>query len=220
MITSSYSDRDIQFLSESNKLEGLSEIQYEKNLPPEGYLGAYLMVKHEAALKVPLSTKKIEQWYCLIQENDKTAADINQSLTSVIENINDRLESLRQNKESSEIVSAIGQSLYEVEKTKPFKKDNGRIARLIANYIAKFCRIPPLVFNSSEKESYLSAIEKDNASDFIQMIKSKIREVVYDQMGNEYFLKEDFGNSASYYCPDNNKTIIKEWHDLNKLKDQ
>ena len=193
MINNSYSPRDIEFLSESNLLEGLPEIKYKKNLPPEGYLGAFLIAKSEASKKTPLSAKRVEFWHSMMQNanNDNDSESNDQTISSIVDNINKRLDTLKTKHESSDIVTAIAESLHEFEKTQPFKKDNGRVARLVANYIAKFCRVPSLVFKNSEKELYASSIKEENASGFVKLLKNKIREAVYDPMGNECTLIEE-----------------------------
>lgn len=61
----------------------------------------------------------------------------------------------------------------------PFDDGNGRIARLLMNYILKKNNLPPVVIKSSEKEKYLTALQKADAKDINSFIKYIANQLIW-----------------------------------------
>lgn len=63
------SEREIQFLNESNRIEGIHEIDYSSEkfqVPEKGHFGAYLSSQEAAREHRPLTTKMIRTWQALL----------------------------------------------------------------------------------------------------------------------------------------------------------
>jgi Fic family protein len=55
----------------------------------------------------------------------------------------------------------------------PFDDGNGRVARLIMNYILLKNNYPPVIIKSEDKESYLTALQKADTSRYVQINQEK-----------------------------------------------
>lgn len=53
----------------------------------------------------------------------------------------------------------------------PFDDGNGRVARLIMNYILLKNNYPPVIIKSEDKESYLTALQKADTGDIVSLIE-------------------------------------------------
>ncbi|MDR3309343.1 MAG: Fic family protein, partial [Tannerella sp.] len=67
----------------------------------------------------------------------------------------------------------------------PFADGNGRVARLIMNYILAFHNQPPALVFTEDKQQYFDALEKSRETDNIQ----EIRDFLYSQQ-EKYFMQE------------------------------
>src|ERR1700757_22456 len=74
------------------------------------------------------------------------------------------MEMYRKNSIKDAIVTA-SQLHYSFIRIHPFDDGNGRVARLLVNYVLMKNNYPPIVIKSSEKEKYLTALNKADVGD-------------------------------------------------------
>ena len=85
--------------------------------------------------------------------------------------MNDLLSWYDKNKEILSPVQLAAEFHYRLVCIHPFDDGNGRVARLIMNYILLKNNYPPIIIKSTDKESYLTALQKADTGDIISMIE-------------------------------------------------
>lgn len=83
----------------------------------------------------------------------------------------DLLKWYNSNKEKYHPVQLAAEFHYRFVCIHPFDDGNGRVARLIMNYILFKNNFPPVVIKSEDKESYLTALQKADTGDIISLIE-------------------------------------------------
>jgi hypothetical protein len=228
-----YNLRAIEFLAESGKIDNIpidyTSSEYQK--VGQGYFGAFVDSQSDARKKEPLNLRKIVHWQEMIADEDlvkvkekETKSTENEedfsSLSSLITQIN---QSLIQAKwyDDVEFCKIVGNSLQQLTQLHPFpEKDNGRIARLIANYIATYCGKPLIVFKSTtgEKEAYQIAVASPEKMWIF--IAQKIQEAVFSLDGTLMVPipskseedKERMG--ILYQSISSDEKLLVQWHKL------
>ena len=85
--------------------------------------------------------------------------------------MNDLLIWYNENKDKMNPVQLAAEFHYKFVCIHPFDDGNGRVARLIMNYILLRNEYPPVIIKSEDKENYLSALQKADIGDINAIIK-------------------------------------------------
>lgn len=85
--------------------------------------------------------------------------------------MNDLLNWYNENTEILHPVQLAAEFHYRFVFIHPFDDGNGRVARLIMNYILLKNNYPPVVIKSDDKESYLTALQKADTGDIVSLIE-------------------------------------------------
>ncbi len=244
-------DRMVSFLQESNKIEGIDNIDYSQPAnqnPEKGHFGAFVISQQSAIENKPLTIRMIRQWQSLItkeqQENKHHIEDneighirspnlpknvrvgrhvpphydnVPTLLDALIEKINEKLNSKKikeLKKDDAKFVKFIGKYFLEFEKIHPFADGNGRVGRLLMQYIATRCSRPIIVIPVKERNAYIDAHE--SREDMRNYIAKKVQDAIFGE-GKTLFIKTKqlSGASSKYQSLDGKTTLIYEWHSLN-----
>lgn len=224
--------RAIEFLTESSKIDDIS-INYtspEHQTVGKGYFGAFIDSQADATKREPLNLHKIVHWQQMIADEDLSKLEDPSyseskeknlsSLSNLLIQVNQSLEE-RKWYDDAEFCKIVGNSLKEFTELHPFlDKENGKMARLIANYLATYCGKPLLVFKStsSEKDAYQIAIASPQGMWIF--IAQKIQEAVYSLSGElmvpmPVSREEDkLRMSTMYKSTSSNEELLVQWHKI------
>lgn len=242
-------DRMIEFLNESNRIEGIHEIDYrDPNFQKfdEGHFAALVQSQENALENEKLSIQKIEHWQGLLAQEqiplghiiDKDAvghvrspdlprnvkvgartashySQVLQQLDALIDTINERLRSPDQFQDDVKYCQFLGSVFQRFEEIHPFVDGNGRVGRLIVNYIATYCKRPLIIFRSesSERNEYNEAHKSSKA--MIQYMAKKIQEVIFGLNGDLLVKSDDLSGATSRYkSTHDDYQELYEWHEL------
>lgn len=138
--------------------------------------------------------------------------------TNLIEKINEGLKDQEKLKDDSEYCKFLATTFFEFQKIHPFADGNGRTGRLIAIYIATFCKRPIIIFDSEmiKRNRYYDAHK--SPEDMTRFIAGKIQEVVFG-LNNKLLVKKDqlSGATSLYQTEDGQYQEKYEWHVLEPL---
>ena len=179
----------------------------------KGHFGAFILSQNRAKNYEPLTIPEIKKWQKLIteeqvlhnhhieqkeighirgpllQKNVRVGPHIPPHfshvptlLDSLVEEIN---ESLKKNnfRDDVEFCKFLGSSFQKFEAIHPFADGNGRVGRLIANYIAAYCRRPIIVFESEMTERNEFYRAHDSEKKMWCFMAKKIQEAVFGTDG-------------------------------------
>lgn len=232
---SNSSHRMFEFLNESNRIEGIKEVDYHKDQRfrtlEKGHFGALVDSQNLAEACKPLSVRKIKQWQGLLTR-EQLALDQHQHieeaeigsirnasslpknvrvgnhvppdytrvptlLDHLIEEINEKLKDQAKLADDAEYCKFLGWAFQQFESIHPFADGNGRTGRLIASYIATYCRRPIVVFNSEmiERNRYYAAHVSPEAMG--KFMANKVQEVIFG-MNREILFKNKHLGGATY----------------------
>lgn len=229
-----YNLRVIEFLTESSKIDNI-QIDYaspKHQKIRQGYFDAFIESQADARKKDPLNLRKIVHWQHMIADDDTTqlegkvtspleSEEVLSSLQDLLEKVNQSLAECKWYNDV-EFCKLLGNTLQQFTHLHPFpaEKENGRMARLLANYIATYCGKPLLVFKSTsaEKKAYQIAIASQEKMWIF--IAQKIQEAVFSLNGELMFpspstKKEDTGRMGILYkSTSGNEELLIQWHQL------
>jgi hypothetical protein len=208
MKTTAPLDYLMEFLTENSALEGLSEPPGALGPTPTGHGAALMDSQKSAADRRPLHVEDITRWQNQLTGSLSTVTS--KALTELVEDINNNLGPSRPSS-IVDVVQLIADSLHRFHAINPFPSANGRLERLLANYIATFCAVPILIFRARERDQLA-----DGFHDVVAMrlyVADKLREAVFDREGNLLLRDQAFGSTDSYRNPSGG-TLLVEWHEL------
>ncbi|MBA2368485.1 MAG: Fic family protein [Candidatus Protochlamydia sp.] len=242
-------DRMMQFLNESNQIEGIIEIDYHKQkefqVVGKGHFEALINSQQMAENCEPLTVGKIKSWQGLLtreqlscghiideneighirshslQKNVRIGSHIPPDFSAVptlldhlVEQINEGLKDQKKLSDDTEFCKFLGSSFQKFESIHPFADGNGRTGRLLANYIATFCKRPIIVFSSEmkEKNEYYAAHKSEKAMGYY--MAKKIQETIFGFNGQILFRDKNFGTTTKYQSADGKYQESYEHHAL------
>lgn len=209
-----------------------------------GHFGAFLLSQQAAASGEPLSIKKIKEWQRLITTEQRPYVPIDDEevghlrspalpknvrigshippgyndvptlLDALIERTNEVLKNYKHMDDVSFSIF-LGSTFLEFEKIHPFADGNGRVGRLIANYIATYYGRPIIVFNSEmiERNAYLRSHDSKEA--MIIFMAQKIQEAVFGIDGKVLIRTKVLpGSSGEYVSEAGGQKTVVHWHHL------
>lgn len=134
-------------------------------------------------------------------------------LDYLVEQINEGLKDQENLKDDAKYCAFLGRSFQRFESIHPFADGNGRTGRLIANYIATYCRRPIIVFNSEyiEKNRYYDAHE--STTHMGQFMAKKVQEVIFGSKGQILFRL----NENVYQSLNKDESLSYSWNGLQAL---
>jgi Fic family protein len=195
-------ERTIQFLNESNRIEGINEIDYCNSSyqdPSKGHFGAFNASQQAGAERTALTHKMLRSWQALLGREQKEQTGTHTSeeeighirgpnlqknvrvgrhvppewkfvplhLQNYLEDLNEDLAANHANYRANEkaFVQFAAAYFLRFERIHPFGDGNGRMGRLIANYLATYCDRQTIIFPSeySMRNRYIEAHESNEA---------------------------------------------------------
>jgi Fic family protein len=242
----------MQFLNESNRIEGIKEIDYQKQkefqILGHGHFEALVQSQQMAIDREPLTIGKIKSWQGLltreqlscghsIEENEighirshslqknvrigthlpPDFSNVPTLLDHLVEQINEGLKEQEKLQDDTEFCKFLGRSFQKFESIHPFADGNGRTGRLVANYIATYCKRPIIVFSSEikEKNEYYAAHKSEEAMGYF--MAKKIQETLFGFNGQILFRNKDFGTTTNYQSADGQYQESYEHHLLSRF---
>lgn len=88
------------------------------------------------------------------------------------------------------------------------------MAGLLTNYLALRLSIPLIIIRKNEQGAFRQALQDPLQTRLF--LARKLKECVYGEKGDLFFLIKDYGTSAVYKSPSQAGQEIIEWHELNE----
>ncbi len=212
------------FLHESDNLAGIKkEVKYPKstNSKEKGHYGALLQAINSANKHELLNLKKIRDWQSLITEESgglkiKQTSESDSELNTLIDKINLNLKSFWKNSpDTIEIANLMGEVLFEMGNKKLGLGSDGRVERIILNYINFSIDQPVVIFYSGDKDLYEQAMTNSYLAK--TFIANKISEIVISPRGDllKRISTPDLSEATyTYKSLASGEKMRIEWHSL------
>lgn len=140
-------------------------------------------------------------------------------LDHLIEQINEQLKDQKKLANDDEYCKFLGWAFQKFESIHPFADGNGRTGRLLANYIATYCKRPIIVFNSEFKERNFYYKSHSSSESMARFMAFKVQEVIFGLNKELLFKKQiDEGETIVYQTENGNYQESYEWHSLRPIK--
>jgi hypothetical protein len=199
----------IEFLAESNALEGLSEPAGTLDATATGHSAAPMDSQRRAEARTPLQAEVLVRWHRQVTDG----APLTGPRPALAALLRDLISSLNRGQPTkiADVVQLIADSFHRFYAIKAFPDANGQVGRLLANYIATCCGAPILIFRRKDRRELARGI-----NDILAMrlyVAAKLREAIYDEEGNLMLRTKSFGSTDVYRAPQG-RTILLEWHEL------
>lgn len=213
--------------------------------PERGHFGAFILSQNQAVAHEPLDAKKIRKWQELVTREQPKSVHIDDEaighirgpslkrnvrigshlppswehvptlLQCLIEDINEGLKDQEALKEDDVFCEFLGNSFQKFMAIHPFADGNGRVGRLLANYILTYCGRPIMVFNSEmiERNRYYDAHKTKKLMG--AFMAGKLKEAIFGIDGALLNQKEVLsGSTCRYEDREGSETECYEWHKL------
>lgn len=158
-------------------LKTLIEINNQKD--------CYNYILSKVTLKSPISEEWIKKVHKILTKdtydkrlgeykNNDYITEINgsySSIDSVQNNMKKLIEKINSTKlkDNEEIIKMAAYAHNVIEKIQPFASGNGRIGRVLANYILMINDLPPIIIYNEDKKYYYAALEKFTTKEDISL---------------------------------------------------
>lgn len=137
-------------------------------------------------------------------------------IDALIESINEKLKTNKLTNDA-EYCFFLGSSLQRFEEIHPFADGNGRVGRLLTNYIATYCGRPIIVFNSEKYECNRFYKAHQSKKAMAAFLSDKIKEAVAGFNGSLIFPSgKSSGSSIEYQTSDGRNKEIVNWCQLDQ----
>jgi hypothetical protein len=242
--------RVVTFLNESNRIEGITALDYaspKNQTTNSGHFGAFILSQKSAEEHEPLTIRKIKDWQKLITTEQKTVGvdiedeavghirspqlqknvrignhippnynEVPTLLDALVEDINEKLRDPETLKDDASYCRFLGEAFQRFESIHPFVDGNGRVGRLIANYIATYAGKPLIVFKSEYRENNIYYKAHESPEAMAVFMAFKVQEAVFGINGQILIKRYASGLTGHYESIDGKTQEDVEWHPLFK----
>jgi hypothetical protein len=184
--------RELDFLHESNAIENIVNIDYRdpRNVSVDGGLvGAYIDAQDRAHCRVGLRVIDISRWQRWIVEEQiahghavaPSRVEVPPHVHAVLADLNAHLAVADGLEGVDTAAVIIGEVLHRFAMTQTFE-GAGRVARVIASYVATWCALPIVVFRASDRPLLFAA--QRGLATMRAYVTERLREASYVSAGN------------------------------------
>jgi|GEM_PF-5734151 len=199
------------FLRESDYLAGAT-----RTLPmhiSKGHLDSVAQSVQDAYRKKPLSVERVKEWVKGMAPEAALTEETERQISDIVENILNNIHRPRHNYDVKETVALMSKILAAMGSKSFFETDNGKLARLLVNYVATWHQIPVFTFEMQDRNAYNAMCSSEQSAQ--TYLIQKIQEAVFDRMGRLLPLVKD-DNLTCEYDDGQGHRLFVEWHELYK----
>jgi Fic family protein len=232
--------RAIEFLMESNAIEGINNIDYrrpENARSTSGHVGAFQDSQQRATAGQLVTVEQMCQWQAWITSeqlafghpipgeavgrlrgpslpmNVRVGQHVAPGFDEVPGLVSELFEDLRERVNALGIIeriALIGDTFQRFEAIHPFVDGNGRTGRLLANHLVALFKQPLIVFRASERPAFYAAHSSKKA--MRRFIIEKMREAMFGADGHVWERTARYDFADRYVSPDGTQSLVVECH--------